>query len=146
MNWNNIEHFLKETIWGLILLGALGSALSYLALNLIGRANKGRKLLWAFYKEGRTRIFNRALKSSSYKEQIRFNTLFMAVIGCFSLINSTIVSEDSTMFPDWLNPFISALALTFCAINFSIYLKVNKRYIQDELKESEELNTTKRNK
>ena len=146
MDWNSIEHFLKETIWGLILLGALGSALSYFALNLIGRANKGRKLLWAFYKEGRTRIFNRALKSSSYKEQIRFNTLFMAVIGCFSLINSTIVSEDSTMFPDWLNPFISALALTFCAINFSIYLKVNKRYIQDELKESEELNTTKRNK
>ncbi|RRQ48707.1 hypothetical protein DZC72_13590 [Maribacter algicola] len=57
MDWQIIEKSLLNSVWGVILLGALGSFLFWGILNLVGRANKGVKNLWIFYREGREKLF-----------------------------------------------------------------------------------------
>lgn len=56
MDWNSIEHLLKDTIGGIIFLSAIGGALLLAMLNLYGRANKGIKKLRILYREGRKQI------------------------------------------------------------------------------------------
>ena len=91
MDWNTIETFLKDTIWGVVILGALGSGLLLLILNVIGRTNKTIKYLWIFYKQGRNNMSNRLKSDSIYFESIKFVSNSIAVGFLTNLILSSML-------------------------------------------------------
>jgi hypothetical protein len=91
MDWDTIETFLKDTVWGVIILGALGSGLLLLILNVVGRANKGLKYLWIFYKQGRNEMSNKLKSDSIYLESIKFVSNSVAIAFLTFLIISSML-------------------------------------------------------
>ena len=90
----NIEHFLKETVVGIIVLGALGGGLLLLTLNVYGRANRGIKKLRVLFKDGRNEILKSLLEDEHYFNYYKFKCYIQSIevsmitiIACISLFS-----------------------------------------------------------
>ncbi|MEO0506800.1 MAG: hypothetical protein AAF090_11660 [Bacteroidota bacterium] len=82
MDWNSIEHLLKDTIGGIIFLSAIGGALLLAMLNLYGRANKGIKKLRILYREGRKQILISLINDEQYFEYFKYKCVIHTIEAC----------------------------------------------------------------
>ncbi len=84
MDWYGIETFLKDTVWGIVILGALGGGLLLLVFNIIGRTNKGIQWLKVYYKEGNEEILEKLKNDKEYLQIAIFaslrNYIFSAIV------------------------------------------------------------------
>jgi len=90
-----IESWLKDTVWGVIILGTIGGLLSTIILNFIGKANKGIKWLKIWYKEGNEEIYNKLLVDKYYFERIKFRiTIINIKLGVTIVCNFMFILSD----------------------------------------------------
>ncbi len=111
MDWNSIEHLLKETIGGIIVLSAIGGALLLVLLNLYGRANRGIKKLRIIYKEGRKQILKELIEDEQYFEYFKYKCLIQTIEACTFTLTALTVYFTGVLFE-----IIIALVLLFIGL------------------------------
>lgn len=116
MEWTEIATFLKDTVWGVIILGALGSGLLLLILNLVAKANKKIRVFWIFYKQGRKKVIVEIAGSKERLAHARWNSLFLLITTSLSLSTGIFeIRPEKTIFSS-----ILALILTILSIGVLI--------------------------
>lgn len=129
------------------MLGALGSGLTLLVLNLVGRLRKGSKKYWIYYKEGNERITQRMINNVHYYERIKHHSLHLtmeSLIMLCLLIGTLILSAiekcgekpsiDLMHFVQILVGISWGTVLFSAARYYRLWLKANK-IKQEEIEE-----------
>lgn len=122
MDWTGVTNLLKDTVWGIIILSAIGSGLLLLVLNLVGRANRKIRLLWLFYKIGRRKFIIMVANSDEEYSFAKWFVLCLLVIsfGGVNLVFSTGLEKG------WDDVFAAITQLLLMGIAFILFFTVSR--------------------
>lgn len=138
MEWKQIEEFLLNSIWGVVVLGALGSLLFYIVLNLVGRANRNIRRYWIFYRRGREFMFKKCIENDEMFSHLKWSTFytFQMTIIMLIIVNSVIFSKDFSIILRVIMVLTCIFSGGIACIYSSIIQKAAWERIKNSTKES----------
>lgn len=143
MDWIAIETFLKDTVCGIILLSVISGAILLMILNLLGRANKGVKSLWMFYKEGRKQVIEELAISPNSFEKFKFRTIITTVIAaCASIIVANMFIVSVAIGLDSSDSFTAIVVTVVWIILYNFYQIIYATFDVLKGREEKKNNTT----
>jgi hypothetical protein len=135
------ELYTKYPIWSAIILGAIGSILGVMLLNIIGRTNKGIKNLWIWYKEGRERLL-REMIENKYKyfrhQAILRHFRFSLIInmGLIILFRIEILDDEESFLSFKIGYSLLITLFSILILAYSKVIILNAKYLNYKINKS----------
>jgi len=82
LEWESLQLFLLDAVFGVVLLGTLGRLVGILALKFIGRVNSQIKRLGLFYRRGKEELKLELVNAPTKLKKAIFMIQIRTVIGC----------------------------------------------------------------